>query len=285
MTTTAPSLPTAFDPPSSCFAEIYWSQASSTYGNFYLGDPNDISACLPSATLYSTVDYFSGSYCPNGWTTACDSTSFGLYTQSIVTCCPPGAYTCQSTPDAWGCQSTFGNPSSILATVIPTNGPRYPQTYYVSNSGAVAAPSVQLRWDFGSSPTLTPGDDAGNSSSTGTDSTEPWKIALGVVLGVVLLLAVVLGAWLHQRRRRPSSREGAADEIKPHQKVTPNTGTNDVIPLSTTEYGGLAGKYELSCQVREIPATELEGIGVPRPSELQATEGTNKVVELPTDSR
>jgi len=277
MTTTAPILPTPFSPPSSCFNQTYWSVASLTLGNFHLGDPNNLDACVPSASGTSTVPYFSASSCPNGYTTACAGTLPAPFAQSTAICCPPGNFSCQGI--VIDCISAFDVSTSFLATVIPTAGTRYVDTFSASNSGAILAPSVQLRWGIGQATSVTGGSGSAGSAESASgrsNAAQPWEIAVGVILGVVVLAAIGFGGWLVGRRTRSA---------KIVQQVEPSTGSGNALPPASTPGGGLMDKHELLGHGIQTSVMELEGVGLPAPSELQAVTRSGHLAELPTTTR
>ena len=259
---------TAFNPPSSCFNQL-WLNANS---DLLLGNPYDNADCKPTA--WNTPVQYSPALCPTSYYNARGSvTTRSTITETVMECCPDSF---RADPGTYSCVSQIDTSLASIAYTYSSDGSQYTTITPVTGQG-VNAHSIQVRYQSSDSALLfaastttsssTPSENtsatstASNSSSTSTPlataSPTPAPspntglstgakagIAVGVILAAILAAVLI---WLAVRARKRKSNSAKQQSTLPYEM-------NDKRYQSGQKYGHHPLPPEMAAPTSEMPA-------------------------------
>lgn len=227
--TTIFSLPSSLA--TSCFSQLYQADTVAVVlgpgAQCLPPGPAPVSSTL--STYYSPGLWDGRPACPDQWTPACTQTiTSGTITETAVTCCPNAnglgplsyvSFTCQQSEsislyigfNQYGCTMQLGALASYVSlTVLNTNSlPPTTKVMSVQPNQGPNAYSVQVRWQESdlhsvvpTQPSSTPTSPSSSSDSNSGGQSSSAKIAVGVVIPVVVLAAVMIGLLIYRRKKK-----------------------------------------------------------------------------------
>ncbi|KAH7137800.1 hypothetical protein EDB81DRAFT_901486 [Dactylonectria macrodidyma] len=235
------SLTTTFTPAASCVSSLTDIYADE-YGAMY-GGPLTTDGCFPAHYAYALTNYYSPGICPDGYTTACSSTTpvgEGSAVETVVTCCPSNFDCNPKIVNGWestmGCSSAWADGISFpTVTIVTTSGTDLVPDSTTSMDqpfGALNVFSVQIRFrdgDFHSGHEPTNTDTASTTASTspadnkshsvGLSAGEVAGIGIGSAIGVLGLAASAYCIFLlgkRQARWQFAHTDQAVEETRQH---------------------------------------------------------------------
>lgn len=316
--TSFPSIPltTTFTPPSDGCGGIY----SPPRPDVLIIDNRP--SCLPPSfsTSDSSFFYSPGIACPSGYWTACHDTA-GVSSITTVTCCPtygdislscvPRPLTLSSVWETLFCTwQAPQSPGTVVSITLSSNAGRtstvnqavtFPggvnaygvrMVYQASDTETTTATSSSSTTADGTGQTTSTSNQTGtplpSASATGDSSSSPGlstgaTIAIGVVVPLAVIAAVVIGwaCWWRKRKQRGPPQPPASSTLSPSAPSAAPAYEFSSVPATAAQYPGDYAMAAGAKQPGEHPYYYYSGHPQQEMSPVHEMPSTPHAVELP----